>query len=194
VADPQPDVVCARLGEHADLAARLQAPDLVAGVRAVAAVLVECFSRGGTLYVLGNGGSAADAAHLAAEFIGRCTRDRRPLPAVALAENAAATTALANDYGYDEVFARHVTALARPGDVVLAMTTSGRSANVVNALVAARGVQAVTVVLCGADPTVVADLADHCLAVPSATTGRVQETHLLWGHIWAEVVEESLGS
>ena len=192
MADQPHDVVCHRLGEHLELARRLQEPALVEQVRAVAALLVDAFTSGRTLYVLGNGGSAADAAHLAAEFVGRCTRDRRPLPALALGESAAVTTALANDYGYEQVFARQVAALARAGDVVLAMTTSGRSANVVRALDAARAAGAVAVVLCGADPRGVENHADHCLAVPSATTGRVQETHLLWGHVWAEAVEDSL--
>jgi D-sedoheptulose 7-phosphate isomerase len=189
----QHSLVAQRIKEHLILAERLAAPGLVAPVAAVADELIQAFRAGGKLLVLGNGGSAADAQHLAAEFVGRCTRDRGPLPALALADSAAAVTSIANDYGFDRVFARQVEALARPGDVVIGMSTSGRSPNVVAALTTARGLGVTTVGLVGDDDSVLRDVCDHILSVPSPSVGRVQETHLLWGHVWAETVERALG-
>jgi D-sedoheptulose 7-phosphate isomerase len=192
--DRYADLVEQALREHSDLAVRLTGPALVDGVATVAGTLVDAFEAGRSLVVFGNGGSAADAGHLAAEFVGRCTRDREALPALCLSDNAAALTAIANDFGYEQVFSRQVAAFVAPGDVVMGMTTSGQSANVLRGLETARDLGAVTIALCGADDTALRQLATHCLAVPSSSTPRVQEVHLLWGHIWAELVERSLGS
>ena len=181
--------VRATLAEHADLATRLSDPALVRAVTAVGDALVTSFAAGHKLVAFGNGGSAADAAHLAAEFVGRCTRDRRALPAISLADSSAGLTSVANDYGFAQVFTRGVQAFVTPGDVVLGMTTSGRSENVLLGLAEARRLGAVTVALCGAYDDELRPAVDHCLAVPSSNTPRVQETHLLWGHLWAELVE-----
>jgi D-sedoheptulose 7-phosphate isomerase len=180
------------LAEHSTLAQKLTDPELVTAVARVAELLVETYGRGAKMLVFGNGGSAADAAHLAAEMVGRCNRDRRALPAINLSDNTAAMTAIANDYGYEQVFARQVNAFASAGDVVIGLTASGRSRNVVLGLEAARALGATTVALCGAYDDALLAVADHCLAVPSTSTGRVQETHLLWGHVWADAVERSL--
>jgi D-sedoheptulose 7-phosphate isomerase len=180
------------LAEHGALAQKLSEPELMSAVATVAELLVDTYARGGKLLVFGNGGSAADAAHLAAEMVGRCNRDRRALPAINLSDNTAAVTAIANDYGYEQVFVRQVQAFATDGDVVIGLTASGHSRNIILGLEAARTLGAVTVALCGAYDDVLLAVADHCLAVPSTSTGRVQETHLLWAHIWADAVERSL--
>jgi D-sedoheptulose 7-phosphate isomerase len=183
------DLVRTRLEEHAALAADLLSPALVAGVAEVGAALVTTFRQGGKLLLMGNGGSAADAQHIAAEFVGRCTRERGALPAIALADSAASMTAVANDYGYEQVFARHVEAFGRPGDLVLGLSTSGRSPNVLLGLERARSLGMQTVALCGAEDGQMRAAAGSCLAVPSVSPARIQEAHLVWGHIWAEAVE-----
>jgi D-sedoheptulose 7-phosphate isomerase len=185
-------IVRATLAENLALAQDLDEPQLVKAIAAVAELLIDTYARGAKLLVFGNGGSATDAAHLAAELVGRCNRDRQALPAINLTDNAAAVTAIANDYGYDQVFARQVRAFAKPGDVAMGLTTSGRSPNVLLGLEAARELGATTVALCGAYDDLLIGRSDHCLAVPSASTGRIQETHLLWAHVWADAVERSL--
>ncbi|MGZ4597100.1 MAG: D-sedoheptulose-7-phosphate isomerase [Actinomycetes bacterium] len=186
--------VAAVLAEHQALASRLTDPCLVEAVVSVADLLVAAYGAGRKLIVFGNGGSAADAAHLAAEFVGRCARDRRALPAICLSDNTASVTSIANDFGYEQLFARQVQAFVAPGDVVIGLTTSGRSANVLLGLEEARRFGAVTVGLCGTHDATLRPVVEHCLAVPSQNTARVQETHLLWGHVWAELVEQSLGA
>lgn len=177
--------------EYAELAAAVAgSTELRSAVAQVAEVLTRAYHHGGRVLLLGNGGSAADAQHVAAEFVGRCTMDREPLAALALGDNLATVTAIGNDYGYDEVFARQVRAHARPGDVVVAMTTSGRSPNVLRALEAARDLGVTTVALTGRSGGEV--VADHVLRVPSDHTGRVQEVHMAWCHMWVESVEQAL--
>lgn len=180
-----------RLADYSTLAQAIStSPGLVAAVTDVAQVFVDVYRGGGKVLAFGNGGSAADAAHVAAEFVGRCTREREPLPALALADNLAVVTALANDYGYAEVFARQLRAHARPGDLALALSTSGRSANVVRGLDEARSLGLHTVALTGDGG---GDLvADHVLRVPSSHAGRIQEVHMAWCHMWVEVVESAL--
>ena len=189
---PAQALVRAALAEHAQLSARLGDDRLVAQVVAVGETLVAAYSEGRKVVLFGNGGSAADAAHLAAEFVGRCTRDRPALPAVHLGDSTAGITAVANDFGYAHVFERGVQAFVAPGDVVIGMTTSGRSENVLRGLAEAGRRGAVTVAMCGEDDADLRPTVTHCLAVPSRSTPRVQEVHLLWGHVWAELVESSL--
>ena len=143
----------------------------------------------GVLYTFGNGGSAADAQHLTGELIGRYKRQRRPLPAVTLTSDSTVVTCVANDYSFDEIFARQVAALARPGDVVAAFTTSGRSPNVVKGLRAARRSGATTVLFGGGNGGPAAQHADHALLVPSVETARIQEMHTLLLHVVSELVD-----
>jgi D-sedoheptulose 7-phosphate isomerase len=150
---------------------------------------VEAFEAGGRLYAFGNGGSAADAQHLVGELIGRYRRDRRPLPAVALSTDPSVMTCIANDYTFEDVFARQVEALARAGDVVVGFTTSGQSANVVAGLAAARASGATTVLFTGRDGGPAARHADLVLAAPADGTARVQELHVLFLHLVSEVVD-----
>ena len=145
-------LITERLDEYAALAAQVaSSTELTASVVRVGKDLVEVYRHGGRVLAFGNGGSAADAQHVVAEFVGRCTRERRPLPALALADNLAVVTAIGNDYGYDEVFARQIRAHARPGDLALAFSTSGRSPNVLRGLEAAQALGLRTVALTGAD-------------------------------------------
>jgi D-sedoheptulose 7-phosphate isomerase len=141
------------------------------------------------LLIFGNGGSAADAQHVAAEFLGRYLLERRSLPAIALTANSSATTAIANDYGFERVFARQVEGLAQPGDVALGISTSGNSENVLLGLRAARERGALAVALTGGDGGRMRDAADHVICVPAGDTPRIQEGHILVAHILCELVE-----
>ncbi len=163
--------------------------DLLPILAEVSDRLVSVFERGGRLYSFGNGGSAADAQHLAAELIGRFRRDRRPLPAVALSVDPSVVTCIANDYAWEDVFARQVEALAGPGDMVAGFTTSGRSPNVVRGLAAGRARGATTVLFAGGDGRPALEHADHALVVRSTTTARIQEMHLLLLHELSDRVD-----
>ena len=148
---------------------------------------------GGTLYFCGNGGSAADAQHLAAELVGRFLGERRALPAIALTTDTSALTAIANDYGYDEVFARQVRALGRAGDVAIAISTSGKSPSVLRAVEAAREIGVKTIGLTGGDGGTLAGAVDVGLRVSASTiSARIQEVHILAGHVICELVDRRL--
>ncbi|MCS6880451.1 MAG: SIS domain-containing protein [Oscillochloridaceae bacterium] len=176
-----------------ELAAVLRAFALQAArVDAVVAHVAEALLAGRTLFTCGNGGSAADALHLAEELVGRYRADRRPLPAVCLNADASALTCIANDYGYEAVFARQLTALARPGDVLVVFSTSGNSPNILHALRAARERGVIGVALLGKDGGAAALLADHSIIVPSANGARIQEVHGLILHAICEAVEVRL--
>lgn len=174
--------------EWSAILARLADPSLVAAVDAAGAAILAALAGGHQLLVAGNGGSAAMASHVAAEFAGKCVMDREPLPALSLAESSTTVTAVANDFGFDQVFVRGVRAFGRRGDVLLAMSTSGTSPNVLAALEVARGLGLTTILLTGGGP-VPAGVADHVLRVPSSYTPRIQEVHLLWSHGWCEAVD-----
>ena len=152
-------------------------------------LLAAAFESGHTLLVFGNGGSAADALHLTAELVGRFAADRRPLPAIALTANEALLTAWSNDHSFEDVFARQIEALGRPGDVALGISTSGTSANVVRALRHARARGLKTIALTGAGGGKLAEWADVLLAVPLASTARVQEVHLVTYHAICAAIE-----
>jgi D-sedoheptulose 7-phosphate isomerase len=154
--------------------------------------IVRSLRSGGKVLLCGNGGSAADAQHLAAELIGRFCLDRRALPAIALADNVAAMTAVGNDYAYEEVFVRAVCGLGQPGDVLICLSTSGSSPNILAALRAAREAALATIALVGRPDCVMANLADHTISVPGANTARIQEGHMLVGHTILELVEREL--
>jgi D-sedoheptulose 7-phosphate isomerase len=158
----------------------------------VAQAMISSLRSGGKVIFFGNGGSAQDAGHLAAELMGRFAFDRPGLSAISLADATAAMTAIGNDYSYDEVFARQVLAAGRPGDVVVGLTTSGNSPNVVRALEAAGQAGMTTVALTGARGGKVVGLAEICIRVPSDDTGRIQEACLHLGHSICEMVEAAL--
>lgn len=187
------DLVAARLdagvAAWVDLARAAAEAELREVVVTAGRAVADALAGGRTLLVAGNGGSAAIASHVAAEFLGRCIQERHPLPAVSLAESTSSVTAIGNDYGFDQIFARGVRAHGRPGDVLLAMSTSGTSPNVLAALEVARERGLVTILMTGAKGAGRDDLADHLLVAPSVETPRIQELHMLWAHAWCEAVD-----
>ena len=146
---------------------------------------------GNQVYLFGNGGSAADAEHIAGEFAGKFYRDRGPLPATALSTNTSTLTAIGNDYGFDEIFARQVSGLVKKGDIVIGLSTSGGSPNIIKGIKAAKRLEAVTIVLTGKKSRL-ASLADIALCIPSKDTPRIQEAHITAGHIICYLVEAAL--
>ena len=152
----------------------------------------QAFERGNKLLLLGNGGSAADAQHIAAEFVNRFIIDRPPLPAIALTTDTSILTSVANDSAFQDIFARQIKALGKEGDVVIGLSTSGNSPNVIRALEVAKEMGIKTVALTGNDGGMLARLADIPLVVSSSSTPRIQETHILVGHILCEMVEHQL--
>lgn len=164
---------------------------LLARVVEVAQAMERALRAGNKILFAGNGGSAADAQHLAAEFVARFEFDRPGLPALALNTDTSMLTAIGNDYGYEYVYSRQVEANGRVGDVFVGISTSGNSKNIVRAVDACRRMGLTTVALCGAGGQL-KDLCDHALAVPSTHTPRIQETHILLGHALCAMVEESM--
>jgi D-sedoheptulose 7-phosphate isomerase len=158
----------------------------------VAERLIEAFTTGKKALLCGNGGSAADAQHIAAEFVGKFYFDRPALPAQALTVNTSSLTAIGNDYAFDQVFSRQIEAFGSPGDVCVGISTSGNSRNVVEAFHAAQRKGIITVALTGATGGEMATAADYCIRIPSTDTPRIQEHHILVGHIICELVEQAL--
>jgi len=161
---------------------------------AAAEALIAAYRSGHKAIFFGNGGSAADAQHLAAEFVGRYLLERPPLPALALHANTSSVTAIANDYGYDQVFARQLQALAAPGDVAVGISTSGNSRSVLEALAVARKMGVATIGLTGASGGRMREMVDVLIAVPSSETPRIQECHVLVGHALCDAVEQALAA
>jgi D-sedoheptulose 7-phosphate isomerase len=164
-------------------------PDRVAEL---AERIVACLHDGGKVLLFGNGGSAADATHLAAEFVGRFRFDRSPLPALSLSDNGSSVSGIGNDYGYEDVFARQVAALGSAGDVAIGISTSGTSPNVVEGLRAARAGGLTTVALTGTPGGDLPGEADLCLRMPASETARIQECYMLAGHLVCELVEQTM--
>lgn len=192
VVSPSVELVQQRLAETIAVKQQMQQGDFAAQTVEVARVIIGALRAGGKVIFFGNGGSAQDAGHLAAELMGRFAFDRPGLAAISLPDATAAMTAIGNDYSYDEVFARQVLAAGRRGDVVVGLTTSGNSPNVVRALEVAGQAGMTTVTLTGAHGGKVANVADICIRVPSHDTGRIQEACLHLGHSICEMVEAAL--
>lgn len=187
------DAVTGALEEHLKLMEWVR-DHLGESVEAAAGALVRVLRDGRKVLLCGNGGSAADAQHIAAELVGRYRRERRGLPAVALTTDTSALTAIANDYGYERVFARQVEALAAPGDALVALSTSGGSANVIEAVARAADIGCTTLALTGRDGGRLGRMVDLHLNVPHDDTARVQEAHITLGHILCDCVERALGA
>ncbi|MFA5115252.1 MAG: D-sedoheptulose 7-phosphate isomerase [Candidatus Omnitrophota bacterium] len=161
-------------------------------VMKIAELLVECLKKNGKVIIFGNGGSASDSQHIAAELVGRFKKERQGLPAVALTANTSVLTALANDYGYEAVFSRQIEALAGKNDLAIGISTSGKARNVAAAIKQAAKMGLKTVVLTGSSGAELAKLADAALIVPSNSTPRIQETHITIGHIICEIAEDTI--
>ncbi len=186
-------LITALIGESiATKQAMLNDPAFVAEIEATAAAWVRCFEAKGKILFCGNGGSAADAQHIAAELSGRFYLDRAPLFAEALHVNSSYLTAVANDYGYEAVYARMVQAAGRTGDILVAFSTSGNSPNILKAIEVAHQIGMQVVGFTGATGGKMADLCDHIFKVPSSNTPRIQEAHILIGHILCQITEKTI--
>ena len=192
ISEDSAGLVLERLKDSLAVKSQMLTSDCVGQATAVAEVMITSLRAGGKILFFGNGGSAMDAGHLAAELAGRFYRDRPGLAGISLSDGTASLTAIANDYAYDDVFARQIRGLGRPGDVAVGLTTSGNSANVVNALLAARETGLVTVALTGNSGGKVAAIADLCIRVPTDDTPRVQEACMHLGHTICEIVEREM--
>ena len=179
------------LEEHIRVIQRLNSEHSVS-IQQLGEKAVETLRVGGTIFLCGNGGSAAECQHMAAEIVGRFVKERRGYPAIALTGDTSALTAIANDYGYERVFDRQIEALGRPGDLLIGLSTSGRSANVLHAMHKAREIGLFTVGLTGRGGGVLKDIVDLCISVPSDTTTHIQEAHLLIGHIMCRFIDANL--
>jgi D-sedoheptulose 7-phosphate isomerase len=186
----QVDAILAIWKEHLDVAQAL--PRIASDVAKAVELITLSLSAGGQLLLAGNGGSAADAQHIAAELTGRFLRERRALRALALHGNTSALTAIGNDYGYEHVFARELSAHARPGDVLLAISTSGNSPNILRAIEVARAHGVSVIGLTGESGGQMRTVCDVCICAPSERTARIQEMHITIGHTICELVEERL--
>lgn len=164
----------------------------IVSIRDIAQLMIDCLKKDGKVIVFGNGGSASDSQHIAAELVGRFKKDRSALAGIALTTNTSVLTSLANDYGYDVVFARQVEALGKKNDVVLGISTSGKAKNVALGIKQAKKMGIKTVALSGGDGGEIVKLADVSLVVPSKITARIQEAHITIAHIICEMIEQEL--
>ena len=185
-------VIRQRVHESIAVKRSLLGSALVDAIARLSDRVVESVRAGGKVILFGNGGSAADATHLAAEFVGRFAFDRDPMPALSLSDNVSAVTAIGNDYAYNLTFARQLNALGSPQDVAIGLSTSGGSPNVLSAMRASREKGIFTAAFTGAKGAEMAALADLAVVIPSATTARIQEGYMLCAHIMCEVVEQTL--
>jgi D-sedoheptulose 7-phosphate isomerase len=181
------DLIAATLAAHVQVLQDTAA--LASDIARFAERAADCIAGGGRVFWMGNGGSAADCQHLAAELVGRFERERRGLPSIALTTDSSILTSVANDYGFESVFARQVEALCRDGDLLVGLSTSGNSANELRAMERVTGRAVFRVGLTGAGGGRLAEVCDLCLAVPSRVTARVQEAHIVIGHIVCDLVE-----
>lgn len=175
-----------------NLTAVLKNEELIDLIEKITQVCVAAFKRGNKILLVGNGGSAADAQHIAAEFVSRFAFDRPGLPAFALTTDTSVLTAIGNDYSYEKVFARQVQAVGTSGDVLFAISTSGRSANILAALTAAKSKEIFTVGLTGSNGNEMQKLCDYCICIPSTETSKIQEGHIVISHIICMLVEQVL--
>jgi D-sedoheptulose 7-phosphate isomerase len=185
------DLFSTNLHEHIDLFENLI--ELGPDVERVSETVAASLGAGGKLLICGNGGSASDSQHMAAEFTGRFIKDRPPMAAIALSTDTSALTCIGNDYSFDEVFSRQVHALGRPGDCLIGISTSGNSLNVLNALEAANSIGMTTIGLLGRDGGKIVAICKHSIVVPNNVTARIQEAHILIIHTICGSVEMSLG-
>jgi len=187
------DIILAAIGQSVSVKQLIQADEALLEIISMVAVrCTDALSQGNKIMFCGNGGSAADAQHLAAELSGRFYRDRPPLAAIALTVNTSFLTAVANDYSFDEVFARMVKSVGKEGDVLIGLSTSGNSENVIRAMQQAQVMKILAIGLTGKDGGKIAVSSDYLIRIPSTDTPRIQESHILIGHILCEIIEKSM--
>ena len=187
------NLIIKRLKESGDMKNKIaEDPELMSVIIKIAEIIIEAYRNGKKVILFGNGGSAADAQHITAELVGKYYLDRDPLPAVALTTNTSSLTAIGNGYSLDIVFTRQLKALGQKGDVVIGISTSGNSENVIQAFKVAREMGLITVGFTGKSGGKLRSVADHCLCIPSNDTPRIQEGHITIGHIICEIVEREL--
>jgi D-sedoheptulose 7-phosphate isomerase len=178
------------IDEHIEVLTKMK--NLLAGdIQRAAELIIETFHGGSKVLIFGNGGSAADAQHLAAEFVGRYESERRSLPAIALTTDTSAVTAISNDYGFDSVFTRQLSGLASTGDCVVAISTSGNSPNVISAVMKARSMGCRVIGMTGKNGKKLSSLSDVSIMIPSSRTARIQEAHITVAHIWCELIDRA---
>lgn len=187
------EFLCAEIAEHRAVLEAMSSAEVCAAFAALAKGAIDTAKRGGKIILFGNGGSAGDAQHLATELTVRYRRNRPAIAALALTTDTSALTAIGNDLGFDELFSRQIEALARQEDLVIAISTSGNSPNVLRGLTAARQLGCATAGLTGNDGGRMPGLCDHLLVVPSRTTARIQEMHIMIGHALCDSIEQGLG-
>ena len=183
------DLLSNSLREHLDTIQQLLQSSLPK-IEESGRIICDALTAGNKILICGNGGSAADAQHIAAELIGYYESQRRSWPAIALTTDTSALTAVSNDLGFEQVFARQVSGLAQPGDVLIAITTSGKSKNVLRAVETAKERGCKTIALVGASGETLAGLCDVVVSVPASRTSRIQEAHITIGHLWCELVDQ----
>lgn len=166
--------------------------NLLSEIILCAKLIVKCLKQGNKIILFGNGGSAADAQHIAGEFIGRFKKERKPLPAISLSTDTSVLTCLGNDYGFEYIFSRQIQALAKKGDVIIALSTSGKSPNILQAISEAKKMGCKIIALTGEKGTPLEKQINICIKIPSQNTPRIQEAHITIGHIWCEIAEEYL--
>ena len=187
------NLIVKRLKESVDVKNQIaEDPELLGVITKIAKLIIEAYRNGKKVILFGNGGSATDAQHITAELVGKYYVDRDPLPAVALTTNTSSLTAIGNGYSLDIVFTRQLKALGQKGDVVIGISTSGNSENVIQAFKVAREMGLITVGFTGKSGGKLRSVADHCLCIPSDDTPRIQEGHITIGHIICEIVEREL--
>jgi len=186
--NPSVKVIRRHIEEHLRIIQSLD-PQLPV-VAAIAARMIDCLGQGGRVLWVGNGGSAADCQHLASELVGQFERDRKGIASIALTTDTSALTAIGNDWGFERIFARQVEAIGGPGDLLIGISTSGTSPNVLRAVETAKAQGMTTIGLSGRDGGMLKDTTDICLLVPAQNTARIQEAHILIGHILCDLVEQ----
>ena len=183
-------IIQSHIKEHQDV---LNAINTLADeIKRIGEELINCLKNDGTIFWCGNGGSASDSHHLAGELVGRFVGNRKPLRSIALATGGAEGSCIANDFGYDDVFSRQIDGLGREGDVLIGITTSGNSQNVINAINTAKTKKMKTISFLGKGGGNVFKIVDHPILIPSNTTARIQEMHIMIGHILCDIIEEGL--
>ena len=177
--------------EHSNLVKKTR-EDCAQKILKLSQVIAKSLKSGAKLFFCGNGGSAADSQHLAAEFVGRFLIDRKPLSSIALTTDSSILTCISNDYSFDDIFSRQLNALAKEGDILIGLSTSGNSKNIINALKAGNNLQMKTILFSGKNGGIANKLANNSILIPSNSTARIQEMHILLGHIICEIVEKEL--